>query len=115
MKRRDIYYADVNDLNETEQKGIVPVLVLQNTEGMYIDTVIVAIISSRQKKNRAQKCVHIQNEELPEISSISLEHIYTIEKSLLIEYIGKLSKDSMAKVDNAIIVSLGTKYMEKLL
>ncbi len=44
-----------------------------------------------------------------------LEQIRTIDKTRLREYVGKLSKNDMGRVDHAILVSLGIKTMEELL
>ena len=43
-----------------------------------------------------------------------MEQIRTIDKTRLREYVGRISKDDMGRVDHAIIVSMGLKYMEKL-
>ena len=48
-------------------------------------------------------------------SIVLLEQIRTIDKCRLDEYVGKISKDDMGKVDHALIVSFGIKYMEELL
>ena len=43
------------------------------------------------------------------------DRIRTIDKSRLGEYVGKLNKNDMGRIDHAIIVSLGIKTMEELL
>jgi len=48
-------------------------------------------------------------------SIVLLEQIRTVDKTRLGEYVGKLGKNDMGRVDHAILVSLGIKTMEELL
>lgn len=48
-------------------------------------------------------------------SVVLLEQIRTLDKRRLIRFSGKLDKTTMGRVDHAIIVSFGIKYMEGLL
>ena len=57
----------------------------------------------------------IKAEGLRKKSTVLLEQIRTIDKKRLIEYIGKVDKETMGKVDHAIVVSFGIKYLEALL
>lgn len=51
--------------------------------------------------------VHIENEYLPYRSVILLEHIRTIDRIRLEEYVGKLTNDEMEALDEALAVSVG--------
>ena len=48
-------------------------------------------------------------------SIVLLEQLRTIDKARLGNYAGRLNKDTMGKVDHALITSLGVKCMEALL
>ena len=48
-------------------------------------------------------------------SIVLLEQLRTIDKARLGDYAGRLNKDTMGKVDHALITSLGVKCMEALL
>lgn len=116
IKRGDIYLADLSPVVGSEQDGIRPVLILQNDTGnQYSPTTIVAAITSKADKTTFPTHVKITTDVLKCSSIVLLEQIRTIDKTRLNEYIGKLDKDTMGKVDHAIITSLGVKYMEVLL
>lgn len=44
-----------------------------------------------------------------------LEQIRTIDKARLGRYVGKVDKDTMGRIDHAVITSLGIKIMEELM
>ena len=115
IKRGDIYYADLSPVVGSEQDGVRPVLCIQNDTGnKHSPTIIVAAITSRESKANFPTHVSISTKGLRKKSYVLLEQIRTIDKARLREYVGRISKDDMGKVDHAIIVSMGLKYMEKL-
>lgn len=116
VKRGEIYYADLSPVVGSEQDGVRPVLILQNDTGnKHSPTTIVAAITSRKTKAKLPTHVRITVKGLKAESIVLLEQIRTIDKRRLTEYIGRLDKNTMGKVDHAIIVSFGIKYMEALL
>lgn len=116
MKRGEIYFADLSPVVGSEQGGIRPVLILQNDTGnRYSPTTMVAAITGRKTKANLPIHVKISAAGLKSESIVLLEQIRTIDKTRFGEYVGKLSKDDMGRVDHAVIVSLGIKTMEELL
>ncbi len=116
MRRKEIYYADLNQVRGSEQGGVRPVLILQNDMGnKHSPTTIVPPITSRQTKAKLPTHVDIQISELPKDSIVLLEQIRTIDKTRLGQFVGTLDKSSMGRVDHAIVISLGIKYLEELL
>lgn len=116
IKRGEIYYADLSPAIGSEQDGIRPVLCIQNNAGnKHSPTIIVAAITSRETRASFPTHVSISTGGLRKKSYVLLEQIRTIDKTRLGEYVGKISKDEMGRVDHAIIVSMGLKYMEVLL
>ena len=107
--RGQMYYADLDPVVGSEQGGFRPVLVIQNDVGNnFSPTVIVTPITSKQKKMRQPTHVGIPPYfNLPENSVAMLEHIRTIDKSRLGEYIGRLDDDVMDYIDGAFGVSIG--------
>ncbi len=110
VKRGDIYYADLSPVVGSEQGGIRPVLIVQNDVGnKYSPTVIAAAITSRI--NKAKMPTHIElsarDYGLSKDSVILTEQIRTLDKKRLREKIGKLDKELMLKVDEALSVSFG--------
>ena len=116
VKRGEIYFAALSPVVGSEQTGCRPVLVLQNDTGnSHSPTTIVAAITSRKTKPKMPTHVKINTDGLRCESTVLLEQIRTIDKTRLGEYVGKLDKDMMGRVDYAIIKSLGIKYMKVLL
>jgi len=116
IHRGEIYYADCPFSVGSEQCGFRPVLILQNDIGNhYSPTTIVAAITSRKTKKPLPTHLSIPLGHIGQMSTVLLEQIRTIDKSRLSSYIGRLDKDTMAKVDHAIITSLGIKVMEEIL
>jgi mRNA interferase MazF len=110
VRRGDIFYADLNPVVGSEQGGIRPVLVVQNDVGnKYSPTVIIAAITSQIDKAKLPTHVEIKREDygLEKDSVILLEQLRTIDKRRLKEKITFLDQDMMAKVDEALKISLG--------
>ncbi len=110
IKRGELYYADLSPVVGSEQGGIRPVLVVQNDVGnRYSPTVIAAAVTS--KLNKARLPTHIELSAstygLTKDSVVLLEQIRTIDKRRLKERIGLLSPQTMARVDDALLISLG--------
>ncbi len=107
INRGEIYYTNLDLVKGSEQGGYRPVVIIQNNTGnLYSPTTIVAAITSRLKTNMPTH-VHIENEYLPYRSVILLEHIRTIDRGRLGEYVGKLTNDEMEALDEALAVSVG--------
>lgn len=108
-RRGDIYLANLNPFTGSEQGGTRPVLVLQNNDGnIYCPTLIIAPITTKLKKqNLPTHCCFETVRGLSEPSMVSLEQIKTIDKSRIKQYLGKLTKEQMAEVEDACKTSLG--------
>lgn len=112
IRRGDIYYANLNPVVGSEQGGQRPVLVIQNDIGnTYSPTTIVAAITSKIK--RAKLPTHIEisaaRYRLEKDSVILLEQLRTIDKQRLKEKVDHLDDEIMAKINEAIEVSVGLK------
>lgn len=109
VKRGELYYADLSPVVGSEQGGVRPVLIVQNNIGnKYSPTVIAAAITSQL--NKAKLPTHIelsQSSGLPKDSVVLLEQIRTIDKMRLQDKIGEVNSETMKKVDNALMISLG--------
>ena len=110
MKRGEIYRADLDPVVGSEQGGIRPVLIIQNDTGnLHSPTVIVAAITGRKKKPHMPVHVLITAEEsgLPLDSIVLTEQVRTLEKSRLTRYLGRLTDEAMARIDQALAKSIG--------
>ena len=110
VKRGDVYYADLRPVVGSEQGGIRPVVIIQNDIGnRYSPTVICAAITSKINKAKMPTHVAIQaNEfELMRDSVVLLEQIRTIDKRRLKDRICHLTGESMERVDECLMISMG--------
>lgn len=110
IRRGDIYYADLSDGIGHEQRGIRPVLVIQNNMGNRRSPMVI-IASITSKKGQKQLPTHVQMTLPPkgmlDTSIILCEQLRTIDKTRLMGYKGKLCAEMMSQVDLALSVSLG--------
>ena len=111
MKRGDIYRADLDPVIGSDQGGVRTVLIIQNDTGnLHSPTVIVAAITGRHKKPNMPVHVPITSAEsgLPADSIVLTEQVRTLEKSRLTQYLGHLPESAMARIDAALMRSIGT-------
>ena len=111
VKRGDIFWYNFKEKEGSLQRGLRPVVVVQNNVGnKFSPTVIVAVITSQIKNNQPTQ-VNIKNYEeagLKTPSKILTEQLKTIDKSFLLDYIGRLDSNTMKDLDKALVVSIGT-------
>ena len=110
VSRGEIYFAELNPVQGSEQGGIRPVLIIQNDVGnTYSPTTIILAITSQI--NKARLPTHIEfpagSYGLPKDSVVLLEQIRTLDKRRLREHMGRLDSALMKQVDSAIAVSFG--------
>ena len=113
LKRGDIYYADLCGLEQSlgsEQTGRRPVLIIQNDVGnMHSPTTIVAILTTKIKRNLPTHVVIRGFAGLSQTSAVCLEQIKTIDKGRLENYCGNIGNTMMQEIEKAIFISLGTR------
>ena len=112
VKRGQLYFADLSPVVGSEQAGVRPVLVLQSDRyNAKSPTTIVAAVTGRHKKLMQRTHVLLSADSVLPGSLVLLEQIRTIDKSRLGFYIGKLNKNEMCQIDEAIRQSLGLEYL----
>ena len=110
VRKGEIYYADLSPVVGSEQGGIRPVVILQNDKGNhYSPTTIVAAVTSRRKKKYLPTHIQINVPQMKRKSVVMLEQVRTIDKSRLLEYIGKVDGSTMQKIDKAVKISFEVK------
>lgn len=110
IRRGEIYYAELNPVVGSEQGGTRPVLVIQNDIGnQYSPTTIIAAITSQISKAKLPTHVEVtaRRSGLERDSVILTEQIRTIDKSRLKEKVTVLDEETMARIGQAIEISLG--------
>lgn len=110
VKKGDIFYADLGkNTVGSEQRGIRPVVIIQNNIGnKFSPTVIVAAITSSIKKASLPVHIELKSEDskLPATSVILLEQIRTIDKSRLVSKISTLDQEILNNINETLKVSL---------
>ena len=109
VKRGELYYADLSPVVGSEQGGVRPVLIVQNDVGnKFSPTIIAAAITSQLSKARLPTHIELDTScGLAKESVILAEQLRTLDKARLKEKIGTIDPSAMAKVNNALLVSLG--------
>ncbi len=107
--RGEIYFADLDPVQGSEQGGVRPVLIVQNDIGnKYSPTVIVAAITSSIKKDTLPTHILLENiQGMCEKSYVLLEQLRTIDKSRLKNKVAALTEEAQQKVNEALMTSVG--------
>ena len=110
VARGEIYFAELNPVQGSEQGGIRPVLIVQNDVGnAYSPTTIVLAITSQLNKARLPTHVAVPAREsgLSRDSVILAEQVRTIDKSRLRQRVARLEPRTMRRIEDAMAVSIG--------
>ena len=110
VSRGEIYFAELNPVQGSEQGGTRPVLIIQNDIGnTYSPTTIVLAITSQLNKARLPTHVAVQAAEsgLARDSVILAEQMRTIDKSRLRQKVATLQPRTMRRIENAMAISIG--------
>ncbi|MTJ48529.1 type II toxin-antitoxin system PemK/MazF family toxin [Dolichospermum sp. UHCC 0259] len=102
IKQGDIYWIDLGELLGSEPAYIRPYVVIQNDllNSSQIRTVIVCALTSNLRRAKAIGNVLLELGEanLDRQSVVNVSQIFTVDKALLTEKIGKLSKERIRQI-----------------
>lgn len=115
IKRGEMYYVNLEPVVGSEQGGTRPVLIIQNNVGNKFSstTIIAAAITSKTAKSSLPTHIALKNVAgLDRDSLLLLEQVRTIDRSRIKGYIGTLDDKKMEKVNKALCISLGLRYIE---
>ena len=110
INRGDVFLANLNPIQGSEQGGVRPVLVVQNdVANKFSPVVIVLAITSRvfEKEYLTNVFVSKVDSGLPKNSTVLANQMRTVDKGRLIKKVGFLGDDYMSKINDAIKVCLG--------
>lgn len=109
-KRGEVYLVNFDPTIGAEIKKTRPALVLQNdVANRWSPITIVAAITSQFDEPLYPTEVHVKTPEggLNVDSVVLLNQIRSIDKGRLVRRLGTLKRDTMARVDRALVVSVG--------
>jgi len=107
--RGEIYYANLNPYQGSEQGGIRPVLLLQNDTGNRYSPTVIAIPATSRVDKKPYQPTHVILRKVPGLDGANLfmaEQIRTLDKHRLGRFVGRLSGDQMHKIEKAVCASL---------
>jgi mRNA interferase MazF len=110
VTRGEVYFAQLNPVQGSEQGGTRPVLVVQNDMGnVHSPTTVVLAITSQINKAKLPTHVELKRNEsgLERDSVVLAEQIRTIDKSRLRQKVTTLEQSVMSKISYAMAVSVG--------
>jgi mRNA interferase MazF len=100
MKQKEIWWADLNPVQGSEQRGRRPVVVISgNTMNDHLDIGIVCPLSSKIKNFAG--CVILKKDKangLDQDSEIISFQVRTISKGRLVSKIGQITEDELRQV-----------------
>jgi len=107
---RQVYRVDFSPGRGSEQAGVRPALVVQNDIGNRASsTTIVAAVTSRLPAAEYPFLVRLPDDLLPKPSVVKCDQLMTVAKPRLGRCLATVPSDVMARVDEALLVSLGVR------
>lgn len=105
--RGEIWMVDLPGGRGSEQHGRRPALVIQNNVGNRVArTTIVAVVTTTLKPYPVTVLLKKGEAGLREASMVNLSQVFTIDRGRLERRLGHLASDALARVNDAIRVSL---------
>lgn len=106
IERGEIWWASLLEPVDSSPGLPRPVLVIQSDKfnRSRISTVVIAIITTNLKLADAEGNVLLTTRQshLPKDSTVNISQLFTIDKSLLRDYVGALPAKKMEQVDNGL-------------
>lgn len=108
VRRGDIYMADLSGDSVDAVCKVRPVLIVQNNKGnAHSTSYIAALITSKPKKYLPTHIVLGKRCGLRKQSTVLCEHLVTVRREMLMDYIGTIvNTEDEKKLDKALSVSL---------
>ena len=115
--RGEVYFTAFPNTTGAEICGTHPVVIVQNDIGNYHSSTVIGVVLTHSNKKESMPTHVILEEPGTECngSMAMAEQIFTIDKRRLRGYVGRLSADSMARIDEAVKQSLSLTNMEPAL
>lgn len=110
LRRGEIWLANLNPTQGSEQSGTRPVVIYQNESiSKYTVTVIAIPITSNLKRASLPTCVLISKNgnSLINDSVVICHQMRVLDKTRLVHRIGQLNNSELEKIDKCILFTLG--------
>ena len=114
--RGDIYYVNFGNQYGAVVCGMHPAMIVQNNTGnRHSSTIIVAAIVTDISRKR--QITHISLEGrfgLHKHSVLLMEQLITVDKNMILQYLGHANNELLLAADYALIASLGLQPLMKV-
>lgn len=104
MKQREIWYADLDPVKGSEQKGYRPVVIISGDMlNNYLPIVIACPLTTKLKGYKGNVILEPNEENgLSKNSEILVFHVRSISKERLVKMIGKISIAQLKKIKHTL-------------
>lgn len=107
--RGDVYLVNFDPTLGSEIKKTRPAVIIQNDLGNRFNsiTIVAPITSAKRKAYRVYVQITAPEGGLKKDSTVLLDQIRATDKQRLNKCLGRLSDETMARIDKALMISLG--------
>ncbi len=104
MKQCEIWYADLNPVKGSEQKGFRPVVIISgNMLNKYLQIIIACPLTSKIKEYKGNIILEPNNQNgLSEKSEVMIFHIRSISKERLVKKIGFITSKQLLEIKQGL-------------
>ena len=110
LTRGEIWLANLNPTQGSEQAGIRPVLIFQNnTINRFSATVLTIPFTTNLRRAELPSCVLIKKGEggLTSDSVVLCHQLRVLDKTRLVRRLGSISQETMVEIDSCVLFTLG--------
>lgn len=110
IKRGEIWLANLNPTQGSEQAGTRPVIIFQNDVVSQFSTTVIAIpLTTNQRRASLPICMPIQQGDggLTQDSVALCFQMRVLDKTRLIRKIGQLNAEKVTQLEGVVLVTLG--------
>lgn len=108
MNRGEIYYVSIPSATGQEMTKGRPAVILSSDEVAEQENVVAVAFCSASEHRDAPYRILIRSTPRP--STVLCEHIYTVDKSRISTYIGRVTSAELGRIDLAVASSLGLDF-----
>ena len=110
LKRGEVWLANLDPTQGSEQAGIRPIIIFQNDIVSQFSTTTIAIpLTTNQRRTSLPICMLIKQGDggLSQDSVALCFQIRVLDKARLIRKLGQLSAETIAQLEEVVLVTLG--------
>ncbi|MDJ1183209.1 type II toxin-antitoxin system PemK/MazF family toxin [Roseofilum casamattae] len=110
IKRGEVWFANLNPTQRSEQAGIRPVIIFQNDLVSQFSTTTLAIpLTTNQRRATLPICLAIARGDggLVEDSVALCFQMRVLDKRRLIRKLGELSAETITQLETVVLITLG--------